>query len=333
MMKRYILILATAIMTAGLTNAQTVNIPDANFKAYLVGNSEINTNGDDEIQVSEAAAFSGDMSCSLLGIADLTGIETFTALTLLDCNYNQLTTIDISANTALSWLHCGGNQLTNLDLSSNTGLTWLHCGSNQLTALNLGLNTALTTLYCPFNQFTWLDLSANTLLESLHCGSNQLSALDVSSNNALRVFACQGNELTMLNVQNGNNINFTTFLAYDCPSLTCIQVDDAEYCNDHWLGDGFSKDAQASYSENCSTINISEVNEFDKVTLYPNPTRGLVYFSEQTNVQLTSATGQLIEERKNVNTLDISDQPTGIYFITHIDKSGQVVQKSKVVKE
>ena len=32
---------------------QNVNIPDANFKAYLVGNSAINTNGDTEIQVSE----------------------------------------------------------------------------------------------------------------------------------------------------------------------------------------------------------------------------------------------------------------------------------------
>ena len=38
---------------------QNVNIPDANFKAYLVGNSAINTNGDSEIQVSEATAFNG----------------------------------------------------------------------------------------------------------------------------------------------------------------------------------------------------------------------------------------------------------------------------------
>lgn len=34
---------------------QNVNIPDANFKAYLVANTDINTNEDSEIQVSEAA--------------------------------------------------------------------------------------------------------------------------------------------------------------------------------------------------------------------------------------------------------------------------------------
>ena len=38
---------------------QNVNIPDANFKAYLVGNTAINTNGDTEIQVSEANSYTG----------------------------------------------------------------------------------------------------------------------------------------------------------------------------------------------------------------------------------------------------------------------------------
>ena len=36
---------------------QNVYIPDANFKAYLVVNFDINTNEDNEIQVSEASAF------------------------------------------------------------------------------------------------------------------------------------------------------------------------------------------------------------------------------------------------------------------------------------
>ena len=38
---------------------QNVNIPDTNFKAFLVGDTAINTNGDTEIQVSEANIFSG----------------------------------------------------------------------------------------------------------------------------------------------------------------------------------------------------------------------------------------------------------------------------------
>jgi L-fucose mutarotase/ribose pyranase (RbsD/FucU family) len=42
---------------------QNVNIPDANFKAYLLGNSLINTNGNAQISVIEAAAFPGVIYC------------------------------------------------------------------------------------------------------------------------------------------------------------------------------------------------------------------------------------------------------------------------------
>ena len=53
-------LLLLLICCKGLFNCcgnDNVNIPDANFKAYLVGDSAINTNGDNQIQVSEAIAF------------------------------------------------------------------------------------------------------------------------------------------------------------------------------------------------------------------------------------------------------------------------------------
>ena len=62
-MKKLLLILLCLPM---IGFGQNVNIPDANFKAYLVGNSLINTNGDNEIQVSEATIFNGTIDCSLM---------------------------------------------------------------------------------------------------------------------------------------------------------------------------------------------------------------------------------------------------------------------------
>jgi Leucine-rich repeat (LRR) protein len=88
---------------------QNVNIPDSNFKTYLVGNSAINTNGDTEIQVSEATVFNGTIDCNNMNISDLVGVEAFTALTRLICNTNQLTSLDVSTNTALTQLYCGSN--------------------------------------------------------------------------------------------------------------------------------------------------------------------------------------------------------------------------------
>ena len=88
-MKNKLLLLFVLIATFGY--AQNVTIPDANFKAYLVGHGFINTNGDSEIQCSEATAFTGIISVYNLGISELTGIEAFTALTSIDCRVNQLT--------------------------------------------------------------------------------------------------------------------------------------------------------------------------------------------------------------------------------------------------
>jgi Leucine-rich repeat (LRR) protein len=188
---------------------QNVYIPDVNFKAYLVGNTAINTNGDTEIQVTEASAFNGAIYCANMSISNLTGIEAFTALTTLWCSDNQLTSLNLSQNTALIGLDCGnsvgGNQLGSLDVQYNTALTTLYCGSNQLTSLNVSQNTALTELYCEYNQLTSLDVNQNTALTWLECNNNQLTSLDV---------------------RNGNNTNFTDFYAYGNPNLTCINVDD-----------------------------------------------------------------------------------------------------------
>ena len=109
-----------------------INIPDANFKNYLVRNTDINTNGDNEIRLLEALAFTGQINCYSQNISDLTGIEAFTALTYLDCSNNQLTSLDVSNNRALERLDCGFNQLTSLDVSNNTALSYLSCEGNEL---------------------------------------------------------------------------------------------------------------------------------------------------------------------------------------------------------
>ena len=188
-MKILLLLLALPMIGFG----QNVNIPDINFKRYLVGNTAINTNGDKEIQVSEASAFKGEIDCSEMKISNLTGIEAFTALTELRY-YSTQRSLDLSKNTALTSLWCGGNELTSLDVSKNTALTFLMIYNNQLTSLDVSKNTALTELYCGTNQLTSLNVSKNTALTTLRCFSNQLTSLDLSKNTSLTDLICAFNE-------------------------------------------------------------------------------------------------------------------------------------------
>lgn len=223
---KYIILLAS-IQVFNI-QAQDVYIPDSNFKSYLLGNTFINTNSDTEIQLSEAQSYTGVLNCSSKSIANLTGIEAFTSVTVLNCRYNDLSTIDLSANINLVELNCSYNQMTSLNLTANTNLVNLDCGANLLKALdvsnnpliNLNLsqnlistidvssNTSLNFLSIGFNQLTSLDVTNNSALSHLKCGNNQLSNLDVTHNTSLISLQCFRNQLTSLNLSNNTALQY-----------------------------------------------------------------------------------------------------------------------------
>jgi Leucine-rich repeat (LRR) protein len=227
MKAKYFLTISIVIIgLSNVTNAQNVNIPDTNFKSALVGNHTINTNADGEIQVSEAAAFSGIINVNSVGISDLKGIEAFTALTQLECANNQLTSLNISSNIALTNLTCSSNQLTSLDVSTNNALTFLQSDNNQLTSLNVSGATALISTdtalaYFDFgdNQLSTLDISTNTKLKLLWCYYNQLTSLNLSSNTALTDLYCSGNKLTSLNLSTNIVLTYLNCLGNKLTSL------------------------------------------------------------------------------------------------------------------
>ena len=206
-----------AVQSAGVAIDNT-NFPDANFRTVV---ENFDTNKDGSLSDTEIAAVE-EIDCSRKGITNLKGIEYFTALRLLKCNRNQLTTLDVDKNTALEKLYCSNNKLTSLDVSKNISLTELECDYNQLTSLDVSKNTALTHLDCQNNQLISLDVSKNTALNKMWCRENQLTALDVSKNTALKGLWCGKNQLTALDVS--KNI---ALIALECykNQLTSLDVD------------------------------------------------------------------------------------------------------------
>ena len=240
MKKIYFLVLVQFILST--TQAQIVTIPNANFKAKLLQASptnqiastqtpnntngevttyvKIDTNNDGEIQVSEALAIKW-LSLSSSSIANLTGIESFTNLQFLKCDFNQLTSLNVSGLTNLRYLDFNNNQLpsinviglsnlqslsfnsnqlANLDVSGLINLESLSCNSNQLTSLDVSDLINLQYLQCSGNQLPSINVSDLTDLKSLKCGSNLLSSLNVSGLNNLQILWCDNNQLPSLNL-------------------------------------------------------------------------------------------------------------------------------------
>ena len=192
-------------------SGQLTYVPDDNFESYL----EANGMGDGIIFNDSVPTASIEMvmllNISGINIYDLTGIEDFVALINLDCEDNQLSSLDVSNNTALTSLKSRYNQLTSLDISNNTALTYLECDVNYLTSLDVSNNTNLTSLSCFANQLTSLDVSNNLSLTELDCFDNQLTSLDVSNNTSLTSFQPRGNLLTILDVSQN-----TVLTGFDC---------------------------------------------------------------------------------------------------------------------
>jgi Leucine-rich repeat (LRR) protein len=242
-------------------------IPDANFEQALFDLGIDNINGDHKVLT---AAVSGvtNLNVSSKNIADLTGIQAFTNLQVLNCASNSLISLDVSGNTALQILNCSDNLLSSLDVSANLALHYLGCDNNSLSSLNVITNTALQSLYCYNNSISSLDVSENTALIELFCDGNSLISLDVSENTALQILNCSDNSLISLNVsantaltnlycQNnslssldvrGLNHLQTLSTVYN-PLLSCISVNDVAYATSNYL-----KDAATIFLTNCNVI-------------------------------------------------------------------------------
>jgi hypothetical protein len=305
------------ILSIVVSDAQTTAIPDANFEQALI-NLGFDAGVPNGVVLTANINTATWLTLSGNSISDLTGIEDFTALIVLECDGNLLSNLNVSQNLNLWQLNCLNNQISNLDVTQNTSLVQLFCSENLLTSL---------------------DVSQNPVLENLDCRNNQLSTLDVSGNPNLEILHCRDNSLFCLNMKNGNNSNFTGFEAFGNSNLTCIDVDDAAYSTTNW---NFI-DAQTSFSTNCSnrcsiTTDIQE-NSLSNISLYPNPTTGIIsidlgVFKNDVKATLTNGLGQVILSDNYTSTnyikLDI-DAPKGIYFL-QIESNGEVITR-KTIKE
>ena len=190
---------ADAAVPEGYIAINEKNFPDKNFRDYVAG--EWDTNHDNRFSPSEIAAAKW-ITCDNREIDSLEGIQFFTNIWLLECYYNNLTTIDLSHNKKLSYINCIYNKLEELDVSELPLLKTFACDGNKLQSIDVSENKQLKDFSCKENSLGTLDVSQNKELVKLSCGDNNLTKLDVSENKKLKELWCYGNKLSNLNVGN-----------------------------------------------------------------------------------------------------------------------------------
>ncbi|NHM07912.1 T9SS type A sorting domain-containing protein [Flavobacterium sp. CYK-4] len=134
---------------------QIVNIPDTNFKNYLltallldtdnnmVGDSTIDTNNNGEIEQNEALLIN-ELYVNGLNISSLVGVEYFTNLIRLRFNDNQVATVDLHALNQLQHIQCNNNLLTEISLCGTPATSLWAEGNPNLTYISIKNNTIST---------------------------------------------------------------------------------------------------------------------------------------------------------------------------------------------
>lgn len=233
-------------------------VPDDNFEQALIDLGYDSGPLDDNIPTANISTVT-NLDVNSLNIADLTGIEDFVTLTVLNCSNNVLNTLDVTNNTSLTQLFCDGNsisalnvsvlanlqilwcqnnQISTLNVSNNTSLISLVCGNNLLTNLDVTNNTSLNVLSFESNQISSINITNNSTLNFLHCGDNGLAALDISQNSYLSYLDCSNNQFNNLDTSNNPildflNVNSNNISYLDLsqnPSLTEIDCGNNQLC-------------------------------------------------------------------------------------------------------
>lgn len=209
------------------------NFPDEAFREYVSG--RFDKDGDGVLSPEEIEKVISVKIENRHDIQDLTGIQYFTSMTILNCKNSGVTAIDVTGNPELGNLNCAKTQVAKLDVSKNSKLQQLYCFDTQIEALDLSenqklmilecydtnlseldlsKNPALTRIFCQNTGIKTLDLTNQTTVSNLNCSNTNISSLDVSGQANLQNLYCGGTEISELDLSSN-------------PKLTVLEVENA----------------------------------------------------------------------------------------------------------
>ena len=210
--------------------ASNVEIPDENFKKYLVENFDKNLDG--EISFEEAENITM-IKCSTVTIYSVKGIEAMPNLVELylagGTIGGNIESIDLSGNKKLQGLTLTHNKISSVDLSNNPDLEGVYLGDNPLNSIDVSANAKIQTLKFYRTNVESVNLTNNVNLEKLECQECKITGLDITNNLSLRVLDCSFNKIQD-SLDISKNTSLSQLYATGNPDLKTI-----------WVWEGFNE--------------------------------------------------------------------------------------------
>lgn len=279
--------------------AQIVDIPDANFKAVLLSGT-ITTDADFnliELDTNNDGEVQISEAPTVFGIsvpADSTAMIT---------------------------------DVTGIEAFSNLERLWI--SEHSVTALNVTENTNLRYLGFTDNPISMLDVSNNPNLISLNVNNSQITTLDLSNNPSLLDLICGYNPLESFNIKNGNSLALIEFNGLNNLQFICADSAEHSMLEEKLTNYGYTG---VLVDDICMYLGTTGLVS-DPLEIYPNPTAGVVTFSNLligAKLQIVDVLGNIVyestvtEQKMNV---DMMDYHTGIYFVNIQGKQNTMSQK------
>lgn len=200
-----------------ISNAQIVNIPDANFKSILLsgntfygyvkdinGNTIIlDNNFNGEIEVSEALAayeINIPQNNNLPKVNSVEGISSFMNLNSINISQQNILTVDLSQLNNLKEVSITNSNVESINLNNLINLEFLRLNNNKIESLNLSALLSLKYLECSANLLNDLDLSSCFLLEDISCLHNNLTNINLDNLNLLTNLNLNNNQISDLDL-------------------------------------------------------------------------------------------------------------------------------------
>ncbi|AZI39499.1 T9SS type A sorting domain-containing protein [Epilithonimonas vandammei] len=127
-----------------------------------------------------------------------------------------------------------------------------------------------------------------------------------------------GNNSIVTHVETNNGFNYTM----NWEGITSFKVENSN---------GLSKEAIDTIQFTASSLGVNDnVKSVSKI--YPNPTKDIINFSEESNAEVYDTSGKKLASFNNVKSADLSKYAKGVYIIIFTDKDGKEISRNKVIK-